>query len=138
MIAVFLKDLKLIVRDRWAALFSVLVPIVVITIIAEALFHSDGGPRLLIPAVDDDQGPVATTFIKLLGKHADVVVMSRAEAEHVVRDQNRSPAAIVFPEGLSKRYLQGKTSELLLLTDPAQAVDLNQIKVLLLLMDKEA
>ncbi|HZR83754.1 MAG TPA: ABC transporter permease [Candidatus Binatia bacterium] len=138
MIAVFLKDLKLIVRDRWAALFSLLVPIVVITIIAEALFHSEGGPRLLIPVVNDDQGPVANTFIKLLGKHADAVAMSRAEAEHIVRDENRAPAAILFPEGLSKRYLQGKTSELLLLTDPAQAVDLNQVKVLLLLMDKDA
>jgi ABC-2 type transport system permease protein len=138
MIAVFLKDLKLIARDRWAVVFSLLVPIVVITIIAQALFHSDGGPRLLIPVVNDDQGPVANTFIKLLGKHADVEQTSRAEAEHVVRDQNRAPAAIVFPEGLSKRYLQGKTSELLLLTDPAQAVDLNQVKVLLLLMDRDA
>jgi linearmycin/streptolysin S transport system permease protein len=138
MIAVFLKDLKLILRDRWATLFSVIVPIVVITIIAEALFHSDGGPRLLVPAVNDDQGPVASAFVKLLGKHADVVPMSRAEAEHLVRDQNRAPAAIVFPEGLSKRYLQGKTTELVLLTDPAQAVDLNQVKVLLLLMDKDA
>src|SRR5262245_23339437 len=99
MIAVFLKDLKLIVRDRWAALFSLLVPIVVITIIAEALFHSEGGPRLLIPVVNEDQGPVANTFIKLLGKHADAVPVSRAEAEHVVRDENRAPAAIVFPEG---------------------------------------
>lgn len=138
MVAVFLKDLKLILRDRWALLFSLLVPIVVITIIATALFHSDSGPNLIVPVVNDDQGPVANTFIKLLGKHADVQPMGRAEAEHLVRDQNKAPAAIVFPEGLSKRYLQGKTSELLLLTDPAQAVDLNQVKVLLLLMDKDA
>jgi ABC-type multidrug transport system permease subunit len=138
MVAVFLKDLKLILRDRAAVLFSVLVPIVVITIIAQALFHSDGGPKLLIPVVNEDQGPVANTFVKLLRKHADVEEMSRAEAEHIVRDQNRAPAAIVFGEGLSKRYLQGRTSEVLLLTDPAQAVDLNQVKVLLLLMDRDA
>ena len=64
--------------------------------------------------------------------------MTRQEAEHVVRDQNRAPAAIVFPEGMSKAYLQGKTSQITLLTDPAQAVDLQTVKVLLLLMDKEA
>jgi ABC-type multidrug transport system permease subunit len=138
MIAVFLKDLKLILRDRSAVLFSLLVPIVVITIIAEALFHSDSGPKLLVPVINEDGGPVANAFMKLLREHADVVEMSREAAEHTVRDLNRAPAAIVFPAQLSKRYLQGRTSEITLLTDPAQAVDLQQVKVLLLLMDKEA
>jgi len=138
MLAVFLKDLRIILRDRWAFLFSLAVPILVISIIATALFSSDGGSKLLVPVVNDDQGPVANTFVKLLGEHADAQPMSRAEAEHLVRDQNKAPAAIVFPEGLSKRYLQGRTTELELLTDPAQAVDLNQVKVLLLLMDKDA
>ena len=138
MIAVFLKDLRLILRDRWATIFAVLVPIAVITMIASALFHSDGGPKLLVPIVNEDQGPVANAFVKLLREHADVVEMSREEAEHVVRDQNRAPAAIVFPEGMSKRYLQGRTSDISLLTDPAQATDLQAVKVLLLLMDKEA
>ena len=138
MFAVFLKDLRIIARDRFAVVFSLLVPIVVITIIAEALFHSDSGPQLLIPVVNEDGGPVANAFIKLLRDHADVVEMSRDEAEHVVRDQNRAPAAIVFPAHLSKQYLQGRTSELTLLTDPAQATDLQAVKVLLLLMDKEA
>ena len=138
MVAVFLKDLRLILRDRWALLFSLLVPIVVISIIASALFRSGGGPRMLIPVINEDQGPVATAFLKLLGEHADVKEMSQQEAEYTVRDQNRAPAAIVFPSGLSKRYLQGRPSELVLLTDPAQVVGLQTVKVLLLLMDKEA
>jgi ABC-2 type transport system permease protein len=110
----------------------------VITIIAEALYSSGEGPRLLIPIVNEDQGPVANAFMKLLGKHADVVEMSRKEAEYVVRDQNRAPAAIIFPPQLSKAYLQGRPSKITLLTDPAQATDLQQVKVLLLLMDKDA
>ena len=138
MVAVFIKDLRIIFRDRWALLFFILVPIVVISIIASALFDSDEGPKLMIPVVNEDQGPVANAFIKLLDKHADPVEMSREQAEYVVRDQNRAPAAIVFPAGMSKGYLQGKTSKLTLLTDPAQAVDLQTVKVLLLLMDKEA
>jgi ABC-type multidrug transport system permease subunit len=138
MVAVFLKDLRLIFRDRWALLFFVLVPIVVISIIASALFDSDEGPKLMIPVVNEDQGPVANAFIKLLAKHADPVEVERAEAEKIVRDQNRAPAAIVFPAGMSKAYLQGRPSEISLLTDPAQAVDLQTVKVLLLLMDKEA
>ncbi|HJQ83050.1 MAG TPA: ABC transporter permease [Candidatus Binatia bacterium] len=138
MLAVFKKDLRLFLRDRSALLFSLLMPILVITVIAEALFHQDGGPKLLVPVVNEDGGPVATTFVKLLGEHADVRVVDRAEAERLVRDANDAAAAIVFPAQLSKRYLQGQASEVLLLTDPAAGGDLEAVKVLLLLMDKEA
>lgn len=138
MIAMFIKDLRIILRDRWAALFSVVVPVIVITIIAEALFASGEGPKLTVPVVNEDLGPVATAFVKLLREHADPVEMSREQAERQVRDLNRAPAAIVFPEGLSKSYLQGRTTEITLLTDPAQSVDLQTVKVLLLLMDKDA
>jgi ABC-2 type transport system permease protein len=113
-------------------------PIFVITVIAEALFHDDKTPQLLVPVVNEDGGPVAKTFVKLLAEHADVREVSRAEAERLVRDANDAAAAIVFPPHLSKRYLQGGSSEMLLLTDPAAGGDVDTVKVLLLLMDKQA
>jgi ABC-2 type transport system permease protein len=137
-LAVFRKDLRIFVRDRWALLFAMLVPVLVVTIIAEALFHSDDGPRLTVPVVNEDGGPVASTFMKLLGEHADVREVTRAEAEYLVRDANDAAAAVVFPPQLSKQYLQGRTSEIELLTDPAAGSDLETVKVLLLLMDKDA
>ena len=106
MLAVFRKDLRIFLRDRSAFVFSLLMPILVITVIAEGLFHGDG-PQLLVPVVNEDGGPVASTFIKLLGEHADVRPMSRAEVEHLVRDKHEAAAAIVFPPQLSKQYLQG-------------------------------
>ena len=138
MLAVFRKDLRLFLRDRSALLFSILMPIFVITVIAEGLFHGDDGPRLLVPIVNQDGGPVAGTFQKLLAEHADVREVSREEAERLVRDKHEAAAAIVFPSQLSKQYLQGRSSEILLLTDPAAGSDLGAVKVLLLLMDKEA
>jgi ABC-2 type transport system permease protein len=138
MLAVFRKDLRLFLRDRSALLFSILMPIFVITVIAEGLFHGDDGPKLLVPIVNQDGGPVAGTFQKLLAEHADVREVSREEAERLVRDKHEAAAAIVFPPQLSKQYLQGRSSEILLLTDPAAGSDLGAVKVLLLLMDKEA
>jgi ABC-2 type transport system permease protein len=138
MLAVFRKDLRLFLRDRSALLFSLLMPILVITVIAEGLFHGDDGPNLLVPVVNEDGGPVAGTFTKLLAEHADVREVSREEAERLVRDKHDAAAAIVFPPKLSKQYLQGHSSEILLLTDPAAGSDLQGVKVLLLLMDKEA
>src|SRR5439155_27341713 len=107
MLAVFRKDLRIFVRDRWALVFAVLVPVLVVTSVAGALFKSDSGPRLLVPVVNEDGGPVASTFMKLLGEHADVREVSRADAERLVRDVNQAAAAIVFPPQLSKQYLQG-------------------------------
>ncbi len=138
MIAVFLKDLRLIARDRLALVFALVVPILVITTIAAALYDRDGGPNLEILVVDEDRGPVASDFAKLLGNHAEVRFAERGEAEIAVGVKNQVPAAIVFPEGLSRRYLQGRPSEITLLTDPAQATGINTLKVLLLLMDKDA
>jgi len=137
--AVFRKDLRVFVRDRSALLFSLIMPIFVITIIAAGLFsNKDDGRKVLVPVVNEDGGPVATTFVKLLREHADVPEVTRAEAEAMVRDRHDAAAAIVFPAKLSKQYLQGHSTEIELLTDPASGSDVQAVKVLLLLMDKEA
>ena len=138
MVAVFWKDLRLILRDRAALVAAMIVPILVISLIAGALLDSGDRTRLLLPVVDEDEGPVATAFQKLLAEHATVLPVDRAEAERMVRDDNDAAAALVFPTGLSRRYLQGRTGGIELLTDPAQAHGLQAIRVLLLLMDQEA
>ncbi len=138
MFAVFRNDLRIFLRDRSALVFSLLMPVLVITVIAGSILHGDEGPRITVPVVNEDGGPVATTFSKLLADHAEVRQVSRAEAEHLVRDTHEAAAAIVFPAQLSKRYLQGHTTEIELLTDPAAGSDVQAVKVLLLLIDKEA
>jgi ABC-type Na+ efflux pump permease subunit len=106
--AVFRKDLRIFLRDRSALLFSLVMPILVITIIAEGLFYDDkeDSRRMTVPVVNEDAGPVATTFVKLLRERADVPEVSRAEAEAMVRDRHEAAAAIVFPPKLSKQYFQ--------------------------------
>ena len=137
--AIFRKDLRVFFRDRTALVFSLLMPILVITVIASGLFHhQEDGMRLHVPVVDEDRGPVASTFKKLLNEHTEVVEVDRPEAERLVRETHDAPAAIVFPPQLSKQYLQGRPTEIELLTDPAAGSDLQAVKVLLLLMDKEA
>jgi ABC-2 type transport system permease protein len=138
--SVFRKDLRIFLRDRSALVFSLVMPIFVITVIAQGLFwdDKDDNRKLLVPVVNEDQGPVASTFMKLLAEHAEVRDVPRAEAEAMVRDRHVAAAAIVFPPKLSKQYLQGTTTEIQLLTDPAEGSDLQAVKVLLLLMDKDA
>lgn len=138
MIAVFSNEFRLLSRDRSAVLWLIVAPLLVITIVTSARYRGAETPRVLVPIVNDDQGPVARAFIKLLQTRAEVVETSREEAESLVRDRGRAAASLVFPEGLSRRYLQGRSSEILLLTDPAEPIPLGRVKMLLLLMARDA
>jgi len=131
------KDLRLIVRDRAALLFLVLVPLVVVGVLARALAGSDTG-SLLLPVVNEDGGPVATVLMEALSEYADVVEVDRARAEQLVAGEKVAPAAIVVPERTSKNYLASRPSTLLLLTDPAKGAAIGAVKAYLLLADRRA
>lgn len=137
LLTIFLKDLRLIARDRVALLFNIVVPIVVITIVASTLGGSEGG-SLLLPVVNEDQGPVAQLLIETLGEHAEVVEVERSEATAIVGADKRAAAALVLPRRLSKRYLASRPSTLTLLTDPAKRTELETVKAYLLQADREA
>jgi hypothetical protein len=52
--------------------------------------------------------------------------------------ENKAPAALILPAGMSKKYLTGKPSTIELLTDPAQWESLQAIRVIMLLADRDA
>lgn len=137
MMAIFIRDLRLILRDRTALVLAMVAPLVMITVVTQARSGSIE-LRPLLPVVDDDEGPAAKAFVALLARHTEVTVVDRATAEHMVRDRNEAAAAIVLPAGLSRRFLQGLPNEIELLTDPAQGVALGTLKALLLVMDRDA
>jgi ABC-2 type transport system permease protein len=137
LLAIALKDLRLIGRDRAALLFTLLVPIAVITIVAGTL-GGHGGGAILLPVVNEDHGPVAEVLTETLGKHVEVMEVDRARAEALVAREKRAAAALVLPERLSKRYLGSQPSTLMLLTDPAKGNEVNALKAYLMLADSEA
>ncbi len=131
-----LKDLRLIVRDRFALVFLLLVPIVVIVVVAETQ-GGNGVKTILFPIVNEDQGPVASALSKVFRKYLDVREVDRQTAHRLVAIENQAAAALILPRGLSKRYLSEKPSTVELLTDPARWRELEAIKVILLLADRE-
>lgn len=135
--AVMMKDVRLIARDRSALVSLLLVPIVVIAVIAE--IQSGKGTRgIPFPIVNEDEGPVANALIKVFREHLDVRLVERSEGERMVAVDNRAAAMLVLPAGLSKRYLTNKPSTLELLTDPAEWEELQAIRVVFLLADRDA
>jgi len=137
MLRIMLKDLRLIARDRSALAFLLLVPMVIILVVAETQ-SGEGSQSILFPVVNEDQGPVANALIKVFREHLTVREVDRATAERLVAVENTAPALLVLPAGMSKRYLTEKPSTIELLTDPAQWTELQAIKVIMLLADREA
>ena len=138
MAAVFLNELKRLLRDRWTVFYALAAPIVIITIVVGARVQDEGKPNILIPVVNLDQGPVAELYVELLGKNAMPVEMSREEAEHIVRVQNRAPVAIVIPAGFSERYANEEPTTWQFLTDTARPGDIRAIEILLMVAQKDA
>jgi ABC-type multidrug transport system permease subunit len=136
-LAIMLKDLRLVSRDRWAFAFLLAVPIIVILVVAETR-SGDGTRNIVFPVVNEDQGPVANALIKVFSEHLHVRQVDRATAQQLVAIRNKAPAALILPAGMSKRYLTNKPTEIELLTDPAQWEALQAIKVIMLLADREA
>jgi ABC-2 type transport system permease protein len=134
---VLMKDLRLIARDRSALAFVLLLPLVIITVVAETQ-SDEGGNTILFPVVNEDQGPVASALIKVFREHLDVTEVDRPTAERLVAVENKAAALLMLPAGTSKRYLTEQVSTIELLTDPAQWRELQAIKVILLLADREA
>jgi ABC-type multidrug transport system permease subunit len=137
MVAVFLNDLRLLLRDRWTVFYTLAAPVVIITIVVAARYGVDERPRLPLPIVDLDGGPVAATYIELLGKNAQPLPMGRPEAVHMVQVQNRAPVAIVIPEGFSESYRRGEPTTWEFLTDTARPNDIRAIEVLLMVAEKD-
>ena len=138
MLTVFLNDLRILLRDRWGFAFMVLAPIVVASLISGARYGATEDPKVLIPIVDQDHGPAAALIVELLGAHADPQIMSRAEAENLVAVENRAPAALVLPAGFSEQRAAGWSGAVELLTDPANARGVATVRMLLLLVEKDA
>ena len=112
-------------------------PIVVIVVIAAATQSVDGSKGIVFPVVNEDQGPVATALIRAFREHLDVREVTRTKAHHLVAESNDAAAALILPPELSKRYLAQKPSNVELLIDPAQWQELEAIKIVMLLADRE-
>lgn len=138
MVAVFLNDLRLLLRDRWTVFYTIAAPIVIISIVVMARYGTEEVPRMPIPIVNLDGGPVADLYIELLGKHGEPLQMTRAEAEHMVRVQNRAPVAMIIPEGFSAAYEREEPVTWEFLTDTARPDDIRAVEVLLMVAQKDA
>lgn len=116
-IAISVKELKLLLRDGAALGVLFLLPIVFVSIMTYAGVGRQGVQTVSILVVNEDQGPAAGWIIERLKKDRDVkivdhvngVAVDAAQATSTVKDPRQSHAmAMMFPKDFSERLLKGE------------------------------
>jgi ABC-2 type transport system permease protein len=99
------KDLILLFRDRYALALLLIMPLIVISIVGfssgQVTGWGDSPDQMKIAVVDQDGGDVARNVVERLRGHEGVDVLelsSRAGAEQLVWDGERSAAVVIGPE----------------------------------------
>ena len=129
------KDIQLLIRDRWALLFLLLAPIVVISVAGFSLstfYGSRGGSGMVfvLPVADLDGGEVAEQLVASLEQAAGLRVerVGEPEARRLVVEAGEAGAALIIPEGFTTEFRRGREVRLVLLTDPVRQLELLRIK----------
>jgi len=127
-LALALKDLRLLARNR-AALFFALVWPLIVAVLFGVVFGGGGGatgkPRVAV--VDLDRSAGSAEFASGIGgiKELEVDALDEAPARDLVR-QGKRVAAIVIPKGYgeaSKRVFHGEAPKVDLLIDPSRKAE---------------
>jgi ABC-2 type transport system permease protein len=124
-LAIALKDLLQVARDRKSALFLVLMPILFTLFFGFAFRASNPDPRLPVGWLDEDQGSLSAGLYRLLAASDAVrlVTLTPADAGDVdaqVRDGKLS-AALLLPPRFTERTLAGETVPLTLIAPSSPA-----------------
>jgi ABC-2 type transport system permease protein len=124
-LAIALKDLLQVARDRKSAIFLLLMPVVFTLFFGFAFRSSNPDPRLPVGWLDEDQAALSAGLNRLLAGSDAVrlVILAPADAgkgDAQVRDGKLS-AALLVPAGFTERTLAGETVPLALIAPSSPA-----------------
>lgn len=136
-LAIALKDLKLLFRVKAAWFFTLAWPLIVAVIFGSLFGGGNSGPsRLFIAITDEDQTPASRAFVDGLATRDgfDVLRTSATEANDLVR-RGRRVGAVRIPKGFgnaSGRLFFGTPPKVELRIDPSRAAETAMLQGFLL------
>lgn len=137
LIALVVKDFRLLWRDRVALVFLLVAPVVVISVAGFSLssFYGsgtggDGGAEYLLPVTDLDGSDTSRELVSALERAPGLRLarVDEAEGRHLVSRTNRAGAALVIPSGFGTGFKRGQAVSLQLWTDPVKHLEVLKIK----------
>ena len=134
-IALALKDLRLMPRNKGGLFFTFVWPIIVTVLFGFAFGGGgDAQGKLKIAVVDEDGTDGSRQFIKKLEESFELFPMAKADAENAVRLGQRTAYLVIKPGfGVaSQRMFYGAPKEIELGVDPARKAEAGMIEGLLM------
>ncbi len=131
---IMLKEFRLLLRDQTSIILMTAVPVVVISVAGLALSGMYGTVgaevKIYLPVADLDQRELSSVLPEALKKSGffNLDMVSEAKAYELVRDANKAAGAIIIPPGFTKNFLIGQQQKIILLTDPAKAIEISAIR----------
>jgi ABC-2 type transport system permease protein len=136
MIALALKDLRILMRNKGRIFFTFIWPIIVTVLFGLAFGgnNTDGQSKVKIALVDEDNSDGSRAFAKSLEDSFELTPMNRADAENAVRRGQRTGYIVLTPGfGVaSERMFYGQPKQVELGVDPARRAEAGMIEGLLL------
>jgi ABC-2 type transport system permease protein len=135
-IALAIKDLRILLRVRSGLFFTFVWPVVVAVLFGFVFSaQSQGTPVMRVVIVDEDNTEASRAYATKLESSGDFVVdrASRADAETMVRRAQRSAFVVIKPgfgKG-SERMFYGETRAIEIGNDPARLAEASMIEGLL-------
>jgi len=135
-IALALKDVRLMLRNKGRLFFTFIWPIIVTVLFGTAFGGSGNGEqgKVKIAVVDDDQSEGSRAFTKSIEASFELTPMARADAENAVR-RGQQTGFIALTKGFgaaSGRMFYGPPKEIELGVDPARRAEAGMIEGLLM------
>lgn len=135
-IALALKDLRLMPRNRGGMFFTFVWPVLVTVLFGIMFGGQDDGTqgKVRIAIVDNDNTDGSRAFLKKLEESFDLTPMTVADAENAVRKGQRTGFIVVKPGfgEASSRMFYGTPKEIEVGVDPARQAEAGMIEGLLM------
>lgn len=138
LLAIAVKDLRILPRIRMAAFFTFVWPVIVAVMFGFAFGGpgDDGSSAIRVAIVDEDATDPSRAFVQRLrdSGHFDLAPMTRADAEAAVR-RGRQAAMIVLKPGFGAKSTQlfyGQPRRIEVGADPSRKAELGMIEGLLM------
>lgn len=135
-VALVIKDIRLLARDRLGLFFATLFPLIYAVVFGYMYGGGGGGPKSMpIAVVDEDSTEASRAFIDGLRAHytLDIRPMAREEAADQVR-RGKCSAYVILPEGYGgavSNILAGQTPAIELGADPARPMTAGMLRGIL-------
>ncbi len=128
LIAIALKDLKLLLRDRTGAFFTLLFPLGIAFFFGLMFGGGGGGSALKVALVNEDGGPAAAAFVADLSAAEGLTVQPAATREDGVAlvRKGKVAACVLVPKGFqaqSENLFFGGAMKVEGLVDPARKAE---------------